>query len=77
MKSPQFSDVLHAYEATTALSRLPGQVALRGESGCSPRKALPGLRRIELFDVYHLVFDAGPRVTSQTGKTQVSCTVQP
>ena len=32
----------HNHEAITTPSPLPGQAALRGESGCSPRKALPG-----------------------------------
>ena len=37
-----FFDTLHEYEAITTLSQMPGQAALRGESGCSTRKALPG-----------------------------------
>ena len=32
----------HNHEAITTPSPLPGQAALRGESGCSLRKALPG-----------------------------------
>ena len=44
MKSPKFFDVLHTHEATTTPSLAPGQVALRGENGRSPRKALPGPR---------------------------------
>ena len=39
-----FVDALHNHEAVTTPSPLPGQAALRGESGCSSRKALPGPR---------------------------------
>ena len=37
-------DTLHEYEVITTLSPMPGQAALRRESGCSHRKALPGPR---------------------------------
>ena len=36
-----FVDALYNHEAMTTPSPLPGQAALRGESGCSTRKALP------------------------------------
>ena len=39
---------LRGHEAITTSSPITGQVALRGESGCSPRKALPGKRNIVL-----------------------------
>ena len=34
-----------------------GQAPLREESGCSSQKALPGKRRIELFDVFHFIVE--------------------
>ena len=39
-------DAFHDHEGTTTLSPMPGQVALRRESGCSARKALPGAGRL-------------------------------
>ena len=47
----------HNHKANTTLSPLPGQAALRGESGCSHQKVLPGKRRIEFFDVFHLIVE--------------------
>ena len=48
---------IHEHEAITTPSPIPGQVALRQESGYSPRKALPGLRCIELFGVFHFIVE--------------------
>ena len=68
-----FFDTLHEYEAITTLSPIPGQAALRGGSGCSTRKALPGKRRVEVFfaihDTIRLLDDdaAGCWVTTQRG----------
>ena len=42
-------DTFHNHEAITTLSPMPGQAALREESGCSPRKALPGKRRADVL----------------------------
>ena len=47
----------HNHEAVTTPSPVPGQAALRGKSGCSLRKALPGKRRIELFDVFLFIVE--------------------
>ena len=68
-----FSDTLHEYEAITTLSPMPGQAALREESGCSTRKALPGKRRADVFcaiqDTKRLLDDdaVGCWVTTQRG----------
>ena len=43
-----FVDALHNHKATTTPSPLPGQAALRGESGCSPFKARRVLLRLPL-----------------------------
>ena len=74
------SDIPREYEAVTTLSPMPGQAALRGVSGCSPRKALPGpsasapstssssCRSVPLR-VYHRRSERH----TQTGKTQDIC----
>ena len=75
-----FFDTLHEYEAITTLSPMPGQAALRGESGCSPWKALSGLRssapstsssscRSLPLRVYHRRSERH----TQTGKTHDIC----
>ena len=72
----------HNHEAITTLSPLPGQGALREESGCSTRKALPGpsfsapstsswSRWAELLRIYHR--RSGRHM--QAVKTHDSCTV--
>ena len=76
-----FFDTLHEYEAITTLSPMTGQAALRGDSGCSPRKALPGPRssapstsssscRSVSLRVYHRRSERH----TQTGKTHDVCT---
>ena len=75
-----FFDTLHEYEAVTTPSPTPGQAALRGESGCSPRMALPGPRpsapstsssscRSVPLRVYHRRSERH----TQTGKTHDIC----
>ena len=75
-----FFDTLHEYEAIATLSQIPGQAALRGVSGCSPRKALPGPKssapstsssscRSVPLRIYHR--RSGCHV--QAGKTHDSC----
>ena len=58
-----FSKFLQEHEGITTPSPLPGQAALRGESGCSSRKALPRKSRAEVFDAIHdtLLDDDGRR----------------
>ena len=74
-------DTLHEYEAITTLSSMPGQAALREESGCSHRKALPRQRssapstsssscRSLPLRVYHRRSERH----TQTGKTYDICT---
>ena len=75
-----FFNTLHECEAITTLSPMPGQAALWRESGCSPRKALPGPRssapstsssscRSVPLRVYHRRSERH----TQTGKTHDIC----
>ena len=66
----------------TTPSPLPGQAALRGESGCSPRKALPGpssaapsTSSSSRWAGAAAYLSTQVRASHQSGKTLDSCTV--
>ena len=78
-----FVDALHNLEAVTTPSPLPGWAALRGESGCSPRKVCPG--RVFLF-VFHFIVEplggcccvsiiAGPGVTCKLARHMTAASI--
>ena len=61
----------HNHEAITTVSPLPGQAALREESGCSPRNALPGPGRL-LFGERVLLPPESDASSSSTSSTSSS-----